>query len=190
MKLNRCRHSVGLAVFGGFIAFLGACSSSTQESLSSENVITPSTSTVVAIEEPTTTTSSTVPLIKTSELPQLTKCPVKEISADTSEVFQEIIRCVDGWAVGIPQRYVAKFNGDTDVEAEWVLANTKTGWTVVGVCHIYYPIYSSGATCSWPYDAGKVSTSLIPPMPVQCVLWDGAKFESAIPATGCPSSPQ
>lgn len=171
------------------VFLISSCGSVAQESLSSEIVNTPSTSTVVGSEATTTTTAGAVPLIKASEFPLLTKCPVKEISADTSEVFQEIIRCVDGWAVGIPQRFVEKFNGETGVEAEWVLAHTKAGWTVVGVCHVYYPIYSSGSTCSWPYNAGKVATSLIPPIPVQCVLWDGAKSESAVAETGCPSSP-
>lgn len=188
--MTRNRSFVNLGVVIGGLAVLTACGSAAQESRSSEKANTPSSTTVVGSEATTTTTASTVPLIKVSELPQSTECPVKEISDDTSEVFQEIIRCVDGWAVGIPQRYVEKFNGETDIEAEWVLAKTKTGWTVVGVCHIYHPIYSSGATCSWPYDAGKVPTSLVPPMPVQCVLWDGAKFESAIPETGCPLSLQ
>ncbi len=113
-------------------------------------------------------------------------CPIKQISQETGETFREIIRCVDGWAVGIPQRFVDKFN-DTDVEAEWVLKERASGWMVVGVCHMYHPIYSSGRTCSYPYGSYSVIVSLIPPMRVQCVLWDAARFKESIPETGCPN---
>jgi hypothetical protein len=115
-------------------------------------------------------------------------CPTRQISQQTGETFREIIRCVDGWAVGIPQRFVDKFNGDTDVEAEWIMKRRSSGWMVVGVCHMYHPIYSSGATCSYPYGNDSIIVSLIPPMPVQCVLWDGARFKESIPETGCPNS--
>jgi hypothetical protein len=67
------------------------------------------------------------------------------------------------------------------------MAKKSKGWMVVGVCHIYHPIYESGSTCSYPYSDLDVITSLIPPMPVQCVLWDGARFEDSIAETGCPN---
>jgi hypothetical protein len=132
--------------------------------------------------------TTTVPLISQSALPKMVDCPTKQISLETGETFQEIIRCVDGWAVGIPQRFVDKFDGDTDVEAEWVMTRRSSGWMVVGVCHMYHPIYSSGSTCSYPYGSDSIIVSLIPPMPVQCVLWDGARFDDSIPETGCPNS--
>lgn len=135
----------------------------------------------------TTTIPSIVPRLSKASLPPLTECSIQEISKETKETFKEVLRCVEGWAVGIPQRYVDDFNGETDVEAEWVLADTNTGWKVVGVCHMFYPIYSSGSTCSWPYNSGKIDINLIPPMKVQCVLWAAAEFVENISATGCPS---
>lgn len=120
--------------------FLVACSTTNKE-LNSTSIlsgsITPSAADTTDVTNPTTTA---MPILK-SALPELVKCPLNEISSDTSETFKENIRCVDKWAVGIPQRYVDKFNGDTEVEAEWILTINKGNWTVVGVCHIYYPLY-------------------------------------------------
>lgn len=131
--------------------------------------------------------TTTVPLLSASALPKMVKCPTQDILKDTGEVFREIVRCVDGWAVGIPQRFVDEFDGDTDVEAEWVMTKSRKGWMVVGVCHMYHPIYESGSTCSYPYSDLEIITSLMPPMPVQCVLWDGARFKDSIAETGCPN---
>jgi hypothetical protein len=168
------------------LALLSACGGN-------EEVITSTTqgnTTTVPQQIEVTDTSgptTTVPLISKSALPKLVDCPTRQISKETGETFREIIRCVDGWAVGIPQRYVDKFNGDTNVEAEWVLTNTPGKWTVVGVCHMYHPIFE-GSMCNDPYDDDPVNWSLIPPMPVQCVLWDGARFKESIAETGCPNS--
>jgi hypothetical protein len=133
----------------------------------------------------TTTTSSPV-VSPTKELPIETDCLYSEILADTGEEFRDVLRCVDGWAVGIPQRFVDKFDGDTNAEGEWVLANQNQRWVILGVCHIWYPIYASGLTCNHPVAGTSIDLSLIPPMPVQCVLWFGASLESALPETGCP----
>ena len=130
--------------------------------------------------------TTTVAPIPKSALPKRTECPIQKINLETSEVFKDIIRCVDKWAVGIPQRFVEKFTGDTNVEGEWVITSAEGKWTVVGVCHIYHPIYSSGPVCNNPYNTNPIDLDLIPPMPVQCVLWDGASLESNIPETGCP----
>jgi hypothetical protein len=169
------------------LALLSACGGN-------EEVLTSTTqgnTTTVPQQIEVTDTSgptTTVPLISKSSLPKLVDCPTKQISQETGEIFREIIRCVDGWAVGIPQRFVDKFNGNTDVEAEWLLTRTNNKWMVVGVCNIYYPIYESGSTCSYPYSDLSVIVGLLPPMSVQCVLWDGARFEDSIAETGCPNS--
>jgi len=168
------------------LALLSACGGN-EEVLSST---TQGNATAVTEEDGSTdfdTPTTTVPLISQSALPKMVDCPTKQISQETEETFREIIRCVDGWAVGIPQRYVDKFNGDTDVEAMWVLTNTPGKWTVVGVCHIYHPIFE-GSLCNDPYDDDPVDWSLVPPIPVQCVLWDGAQFKESIAETGCPNS--
>ena len=130
--------------------------------------------------------TTTVPLLSKPSLPKMVKCPTQDILMDTGEVFREIVRCVDGWAVGIPQRFVDEFDGDTDVEAEWVLSFTKSKWVVVAVCHMYHPIFE-GSLCNDPYGDDPVNWSLVPPMPVQCVLWDGAKFKDSIAESGCPN---
>ena len=169
------------------LALLSACSGN-------EEVLTSttqgSTTTVPQQIEVTDTSgpTTTVPLISKTSLPKMVDCPTKQISQETGEIFREIIRCVDGWAVGIPQRFVDKFNGNTDVEAEWVLTRTNDKWVVVGVCHMYHPIYESGSTCNYPYSDLSVIVGLLPPMPVQCVLWDGARFKESIAETGCPNS--
>jgi hypothetical protein len=166
--------------------FLVGCSPGNSESISTSTLaITGSTSTNVESGQASIPTT-TVPPISTSALPKRENCPVQKISLETSEVFKENIRCVDNWAIGIPQRFVEKFTGETDVEAEWVLTRTKGKWIVVGICNIYYPIYSSGLTCNNPYNDDSIDLDLIPPMPVQCVLWDGANFEANISETGCP----
>jgi hypothetical protein len=172
------------------LTFLSACGNNAEVSSPSTVETTTTTTTVVEDYETTETSgpTTTVPLISKSSLPKMIDCPIKQISQETGETFREIIRCVDGWAVGIPQRFVDKFNGNTDVEAEWVMKRRSSGWMVVGVCHMYHPIYSSGATCSYPYGNDSIIVSLIPPMPVQCVLWDGARFKDSIPETGCPNS--
>lgn len=164
--------------------FVVACSSNNSESTSTVLAETTTTTNVdnTALSSPTTTAAP----ISKSALPKKVNCPIQKISLETSEVFKDVIRCVDGWAVGIPQRFVEKFNGDTDVEAEWVLTNKPGKWTVVGVCHIYHPIYSSGQICNNPYNDNPIDLTLIPPMPVQCVLWDGANFDESLPETGCP----
>ena len=169
-----------------FLAILSACGNKTEVSSTS----TLATTTTISEQYETSETvgpTTTVPLISKSSLPKMIECPTKQITQETGEAFRENIRCVDGWAVGIPQRFVDKFNGDTDVEAEWVMTKRPSGWMVVGVCHIYYPIYSSGSTCNYPYNNDSIVVSLIPPMPVQCVLWDGARFKDSIPETGCPN---
>jgi hypothetical protein len=171
------------------LTFLSACGNNAEVS-SPSTVETTTTTTTVEEDYETTETSgptTTVPLISKSSLPKMIDCPIKQISQETGETFREIIRCVDGWAVGIPQRFVDKFTGDTEVEGEWVMARQPKGWTVVAVCHMYHPIFE-GSMCNDPYDDDPVNWSLIPPMPVQCVLWDGARFKESIPETGCPNS--
>ncbi len=166
---------------------LVACSSTASESLVSSTLPTTSTTTIIDDSEETIpTTTTTVAPIPRSKLPKLVDCPLQKISSDTSEVFKEVIRCVDGWAVGIPQRFVEKFTGDTDVEAEWILTNKPGKWTVMGVCHIYHPMTATLTICNNPYNDKPVDVSLIPPMPVQCVLWFGASLSDKIPETGCP----
>ncbi len=166
---------------------LSACASSVPESVVQSTLLTSTSTTIVEIPEETipTTTTTVAPIPRTA-LPKLVNCPLQKISSDTSEVFKEIIRCVDGWAVGIPQRFVEKFNGDTNVEAEWVLTNKPGKWTVVGVCHIYHPMTATMTICNNPYNDNPVDDTLVPPMPVQCVLWFGASLTDKIPETGCP----
>ena len=165
---------------------LAACGSSVPESVFQSTLPTSSTTTIVEESEETipTTTTTVVPISR-SALPKLVDCPTKQISQETGETFREIIRCVAGWAVGIPQRYVDKFNGDTDVEAEWVLTNKPGQWTVMGVCHMYHPMTAALTFCNNPYNDDPVDDTLIPPMPVQCVLWFGASLSDKIPETGC-----
>jgi hypothetical protein len=133
-----------------------------------------------------TTTTSSLVVTPIRELPVETDCLYSEILADTGEEFREVLRCVEGWAAGIPQRFVDNFDGDTDAEGEWISANQNQRWVILGVCHIWYPIYASGLTCNHPVAGKSIDLSLIPPMPVQCVLWFGASLESALPETGCP----
>ena len=171
-------------VFAAGISLV-ACSSSDSELTSTSILSSSSTSSVTDTTDVTSPTSKVTTILK-SALPKLVKCPLNEISSDTTEIFKDIIRCADKWAVGIPQRYVEKFNGDTDVEAEWVLTNKKGKWTVVGVCHIYYPLFPNGPICNNPYNDNPIDLDLIPPMPVQCVLWDGASLSGNIAETGCP----
>ena len=136
-------------VFAAGISLV-ACSSSDNELTSTSFDPGASTPSVTDATDVTNPTSTVTPILK-SALPKFVTCPLNEISSDTSEIFKDIIRCADKWAVGIPQRYVEKFNGDTDVEAEWVLTNKKGKWTVVGVCHIYYPLFPNGPICSNSY---------------------------------------
>lgn len=164
--------------------FLAACSTTSKDLNSTSILPSSSTSSVTDATDVTSPTTTVAPILK-SAIPKLVKCPLNEISSDTSEIFKDIIRCADKWAVGIPQRHVEKFNGDTDVESEWVLTNKKGKWTVVGVCHIYYPIFPDGTICFNPYD-NPIDLDLIPPMPVQCALWDGASLSGNIFLTGCP----
>jgi hypothetical protein len=56
-------------------------------------------------------------LISTTELPKVMKCPTQQISKDTKEVFGEGIRCVKGWAVGVPKRF-SDNSGEAEIEAE------------------------------------------------------------------------
>ena len=78
-------------------------------------------------------------------------------------------------------------SGEVDSEGEWVLKKSGNRWEVLGVCNVFEPIYISGATCSNPYNDDPVNIGLVPPMPVQCVLWTGARFKDSIAETGCPN---
>ena len=124
-------------------------------------------------------------LISTTELPKVMKCPTQQISKDTKEVFGEVIRCVKGWAVGVPKRF-SDNSGEAENEGEWLLAKPKNKWVVVGVFHIYFPI--GFGPSNNPYNGGPVNLDLIPPMSVQCILWDAARYPEFIPETGCPNA--
>lgn len=136
-----------------------------------------------------------VPPIPRSEIPPEIECPVDEISRDTGESFEKddtfgtVLTCVDGWAVGVPQRFVAEWDGDTDVEGEWVFTRHESKWKVFGVCHVYYPIDSFGRTCDSVYDNQSIDPRLAPPYRVQCTLWSASSWSDNVATTGCPVSP-
>lgn len=170
------------------IVLLGACGSShSAPATSSTNVAAVATTSSASTETSVEPTPQTFPVSSNSPTTQI-ECPTQEISKETKEPFGDILQCTTGWAVGIPQRIAATFNGDTDVEAEWVLAKTSGGWKVVGICHIYYPIYPTGSTCAPAYDDTSVKIALLPPMPVQCTLWSAATWSEFVKETGCQSS--
>ena len=157
---------------------LGSCDTS--------NAIIPdasSTSTTPEVES----VDTTAPPIAMTDIPKEVRCPRLQIRRDTGDVYEDILRCVPGWAVGIPKRVTDKWTGETSSEGEWVLKHTKEGWKTVGVCHIYHPIYSTGVWCS-EIDGDDVDITLLPPMNVQCALWDAASWEENIKETGCPVS--
>lgn len=136
----------------------------------------------------TITTTSSRLVASINQLPVETDCLYSQILADTGEKFRDVLRCVEGWAVGIPQRFVDNFDGDTDAEGEWILAKKNEKWAILGVCNIWYPVYESVLTCNHPVAGKLIDSSIVPPMPVQCVLWFGASLESALPETGCPAT--
>ena len=129
---------------------------------------------------------TTVPVIAMSDLPSKLKCPVSDINEETGYTFDDSIECVDGWAVGLPKEITDKLTGESEIEGNWVLARTTSGWKVAGTCHLYHPIDSSGVWCS-PIDSSEVDTSLLPPMNVQCVLWSASRWSDTIGETGCPN---
>ncbi|MEY4228628.1 MAG: hypothetical protein RLZ84_1220 [Actinomycetota bacterium] len=134
----------------------------------------------------TTVVDTTAPPIAMSDLPKETPCPLNDIRRDTGDVYKEVVQCVPGWAVGIPKKVLDAMNGDSVNEGERVLKLTETGWKTVGVCHIYHPIELSGVWCS-TIDGDDVDTTLLPPMNVQCVLWDASRWSENIAETGCPN---
>lgn len=133
------------------------------------------------------TSSTTVPPIPAEYIPDEITCPLDDIRRDTGDVYEDILRCVPGWAVGLPKKITDKLTGESEVEGAWVLKLTKNGWKTVGVCHTYHPIYSTGVWCS-EIDGDDVDITLLPPMNVQCALWDAASWEENIKETGCPAS--
>lgn len=168
------------------VVFFGACGTEgSTNSTSTTSIVVTTTSEFTNPSE--TYTPETFPVSSESATTRI-ECPTQKISLDTKEPFGDILRCTTGWAVGIPERIAATFNDNTDVEAEWVLANTSSGWKVVGICHIYYPIYSTGSTCSPAYENTAVKVALLPPMPVQCTLWSAASWSEFTKETGCPKS--
>jgi hypothetical protein len=132
--------------------------------------------------------TTTVPLISQSALPKMVDCPLNRISEDTNEIFNDGLTCASDWAVGWPKSVLDNMSGETENEGQWVLMKTETKWKVLGVCNVYEPIYAGGDTCNNPYNDNPVDVTLIPPMPVQCVLWFGASLPRTIPETGCPNS--
>jgi hypothetical protein len=168
------------------LALLSACGGNGE-------VLTSSTlgSTTTVMEEDGSTDfdapTTTVPLISKSSLPKMVDCPFKEISADTNEIFIDSLTCASDWAVGWSKNDLDNMSGEKENEGQWVLKKTETKWKVLGVCHIYHPIFE-GSLCNNPYNNNPVDASLIPPMPVQCVLWFGASLPRSIPMTGCPNS--
>jgi hypothetical protein len=149
-----------------------------------------STTTVPQQTEVTDTSgpTTTVPLISQSALPKMVDCPLNRISEDTNEIFNDGLTCASDWAVGWPKSVLDNMSGETENEGQWVLMKTETKWKVLGVCNVYEPIYAGGGTCNNPYNDNPVDVTLIPPMPVQCVLWFGASLPRTIPETGCPNS--
>jgi hypothetical protein len=169
------------------LTLLSACGNSTEASSTSTLV----TTTTITEDYETTETSgptTTVPLISQSALPKMVDCPLNRISEDSNEIFGNGLTCASDWAVGWPKSVLDNMSGETENEGQWVLMKTETKWKVLGVCNVYEPIYAGGDTCNNPYNDNPVDVTLIPPMPVQCVLWFGASLPRTIPETGCPNS--
>lgn len=133
------------------------------------------------------TSSTTVPPIPAEYIPDEITCPLDDIRRDTGDVYENVLRCVPGWAVGLPKKITDTIDGDSEVEGEWILKLTKSGWITVGVCNIYHPIDSSGTRCN-AIGGDDVDTTLLPPMNIQCALWSAASGEDGSKETGCHAS--
>ena len=133
------------------------------------------------------TSSTTVPPIPVAYIPDEITCPLDDIRRDTGDVYEGGLLCVPGWAVGLPKKITDTLDGDSEVEGEWILKLTKSGWKTVGVCNIYHLIYPSGETCN-AIGGADVDTSMLPPLNIQCALWHAASWDDNIKETGCPAS--
>jgi hypothetical protein len=158
------------------------------QTTNSDFMISEQTSTSTSdVSTTTATTTTTVQPIPLSEIPRLIDCPRSAISKESGEIFGDILRCTNNWAVGIPLRISEEMSGEGPNEGEWVLQKTSKGWRVAGLCHIYYPITEELGFCVDPYSEENVKVDM--PLNVQCELWIAAQFDDYVGVTGCPPLP-